>query len=114
MLADSEPSLAVVEASRALDGLERLGATVLAAEAAAFLRTLGVPTKPGPRQIGLLTRRERDVLALVQRGLTNPEIASTLFLSRKTVAHHVSSILAKLNLRTRAEAAAFAATHAHN
>jgi ATP/maltotriose-dependent transcriptional regulator MalT len=110
-VADLDPSLAVVEASRALDRLERLGALRDAAAAAAFLRTLGVATKPGPRELGLLSRREREVLALVQRGLTNPEIAAELFISRRTVAHHVSSILTKLNLHTRAEAAAFAATY---
>ena len=105
------PSLAVVEASWALDRLERLGAHRDAAAAAALLRSLGVATRPGPRQVGRLSQRERDVLALIKRGLTNPEIAAELFISPKTAAHHVSSILAKLNLRSRAEAAAFAATY---
>lgn len=111
MVADVQSSLAIVEAGRALDRLERLGAVREADAVAAFLRTLGVATKPGPRHAGLLSQREREVLALVQRGLTNREIASELYISSKTVAHHVSNILAKLNLRTRAEAAAFAATH---
>lgn len=105
------PSLAVVEASWALDRLERLGAHRDAAAAAALLRSLGIATRPGPRQVGRLSQRERDVLALIRRGLTNPEIAAELYISRKTAAHHVSSILAKLNLRSRAEAAAFAATY---
>jgi DNA-binding CsgD family transcriptional regulator len=105
------PSLAVVEASWALDRLERLGAHRDAAAVAALLRSLGVATKPGPRQVGQLSQRERDVLALLKRGLTNPEIAAELFISPKTAAHHVSSILTKLNLRSRAEAAAFAATY---
>jgi DNA-binding CsgD family transcriptional regulator len=104
-----DPSLAVVEASWALDRLKRLGAHRDAAAAAALLRSLGVATRPGPRQVGQLSQRERDVLALLKRGLTNPEIAAELFISPKTAAHHVSSILAKLNLRSRAEAAAYAA-----
>jgi DNA-binding CsgD family transcriptional regulator len=111
VVADADPSLAIVEASRALDRLERLGAVREAAAAAAFLRGLGVATKPGPRQLGMLSRRELDVLDRLRRGLTNPEIAVELYISRRTVAHHVSSILSKLNLKTRSEAAAYAAMH---
>ena len=59
----------------------------------------------------MLSRRELDVLDQLRHGLTNPEIAAQLFISWRTVAHHVSSILTKLNLKTRSEAAAFAATH---
>jgi DNA-binding CsgD family transcriptional regulator len=105
----ADPSLAIVEASWALDRLQRLGAHRDAAAAAALLRGRGAATRPGPRQVGLLSQREREVLALLKRRLTNPEIAAELFISPKTAAHHVSSILAKLNLRSRAEAAAYAA-----
>jgi DNA-binding NarL/FixJ family response regulator len=92
--------------------MERLGARRDAAAAAALLRRLGVATRPGPREVSLLSRRERDVLELVRDGLTNPQIGAELYISPRTVAHHVSHILAKLGLRTRAEAAGFAATHA--
>jgi DNA-binding CsgD family transcriptional regulator len=60
------------------------------------------PVSEGP---GGLTRRELDVLALMAVGRSNQEIAETLFVSRKTVATHVSSILAKLGVRSRVEAA---------
>jgi DNA-binding CsgD family transcriptional regulator/tetratricopeptide (TPR) repeat protein len=107
VLADN-PALATVEAGRALTTLELLGARHDAGRAASLLRALGVPPKPGPRGAGLLSRREQDVLDLVKSGLTNPQIAAQLYISRKTVAHHVSSILTKLNLTSRAEAAAYA------
>lgn len=108
-LAATDPTAAAGHAAAALRDLRRLGAAGEAAAAAALLRELGVVPGPEPRDPGVLTRREQDVLALVADGLSNPEIAERLFLSRKTVAHHVSSILTKLGLRSRAEAAAYAA-----
>ena len=62
------------------------------------------------RNSGLnLTRRELDVLALVGDGLRNTEIAQRLFISAKTVDHHMSAILAKLGVRTRQDAVRVAA-----
>jgi DNA-binding NarL/FixJ family response regulator len=57
---------------------------------------------------GRLTERERDVLALLAVGKTNPEIAEMLFVGRGTVRTHVSNILGKLGARTRTEAAEIA------
>ena len=55
-----------------------------------------------------LTAREVEVLALVAEGLRNADIARKLFVSEKTVGHHVSAILRKLDARTRGEAGAIA------
>ena len=55
-----------------------------------------------------LTPRERQVLALVARGATNREIGAELYMAEKTASVHVSRILAKLDVRSRTEAAAVA------
>jgi DNA-binding NarL/FixJ family response regulator len=58
-----------------------------------------------------LTSQERKILLLVADGLTNKQIAAEVFLSDKTVKNYVSSILSKLNLQRRTQAAAFVARH---
>jgi DNA-binding CsgD family transcriptional regulator len=96
----------------ALDELQRLGASATAAIVARRLRRRGARGLPrGPRKAtrqnpAELTTRELEVLGLVVQGLGNREIARRLFLSEKTVAHHVSAILRKLDVRTRAQASA--------
>jgi DNA-binding CsgD family transcriptional regulator len=107
-LAGGDSGTAVAEARAALTGFERLGASSEADAAAGFLRELGVRGRTGPRSIGLLSKREQEVLRLVAEGLSNAEIADRLFISVKTAGHHVSNILSKLQLRSRTEAAAYA------
>jgi len=63
----------------------------------------------GRDEMATLSPQERKILALIAEGKTNKEIAQEVFLSDKTVKNYVSSILNKLNLRRRAEAAAFMA-----
>jgi DNA-binding CsgD family transcriptional regulator len=100
------------EAGAALETFEELGAGRDADEAAAFLRSLGVAAaRSGPRDAGVLTKREVEVLELLAEGLSNRELAERLFLTRKTVEHHVHSVLSKLGLRSRAAAAAYAVRH---
>ena len=62
-------------------------------------------------EMAQLTQQEQKILLLVAEGKTNKEIASDVFLSDKTVKNYVSSILSKLNLERRAQAAAFVARH---
>ena len=66
---------------------------------------------PGGPAVADLTPREREVLALLGQGLSNRELAAALFVSEKTVKTHVSSILSKLRLADRTQAALFAVHH---
>ena len=98
-------------AAAALATFERLGAIPCAESAADLLRTLQ-GTRPAVRRtrgVDALTKREAQVLELVAEGLSNPLIAERLDISAKTAEHHVCSILAKLDLKTRAAAAAWLA-----
>ncbi len=100
---------------RGLAVLQRLGAYPAARRVARSLRERGLrDVSRGPRAATRenpagLTARELEVVALVAEGLRNAEIAGRLFVSEKTVAHHVSAILRKLGVATRSQAAAEAA-----
>ncbi len=72
-------------------------------------RVRRIATADQPDELAQLTSQERKILLLVAEGKTNKEIAADVFLSDKTVKNYVSSILAKLNLERRAQAAAYMA-----
>jgi DNA-binding CsgD family transcriptional regulator len=107
-VARDDRSIALDHATRAKAALDEQGATHLADQAAALVRDLGGPARTGPKDIGVLTQREVEVLRLLGEGLSNAEIAARLFITAKTAGHHVSNVLAKLHLRSRQEAAAYA------
>jgi DNA-binding CsgD family transcriptional regulator len=116
-----EAALALAEADEeeplreALDELQRLEARPAAAIVSRRLRELGVRgLARGPRpstrgNSAQLTARELEVLRLLSDGLRNATIAQRLYLSPRTVEHHVSAILRKLNAQSRGEAVAAAA-----
>jgi DNA-binding NarL/FixJ family response regulator len=113
VLLTERPEVAMAEARAALDAFERLHAARDADAAAALLRSLGARPASSRKGDGRLTKRETQVLDLLGHGLSNPEISERLYISRKTVEHHVGNILAKLGLRGRAEAAAYAVRGNH-
>ena len=108
-IAPAEPELAASEVRTAIEDFQRLGAAYDVDAAAQQLRRLGHGSRtaaalPG----GHLTARESEVLQLVTEGHSNIQIAARLFISKRTVTHHMGSILAKLGLDTRAQAQAYA------
>jgi two-component system, NarL family, response regulator LiaR len=96
LLKDSEPE----ELIRAIRGAAD-GQVQLAPEAAArLMREVRAPESPDE-----LTERETEVLKLLARGKTNQQIASTLYVEEKTIKAHISSILRKLGVQSRTQAA---------
>jgi len=91
---------------------EETGATTERAHIDQLLRRLGIRTwrrgaKTRPTgDLSVLSDREREIANLIAGGASNPDIAGALFLSRKTVERHVSSILGKLEVKNRAQIAA--------
>jgi ATP/maltotriose-dependent transcriptional regulator MalT len=109
LLVERQPEIALSEARLAHTTFDRLGAVRDRDLAAALLRSLGASTPSGPAALSSLTRRESEVLSLLREGRSNSDIAKTLYLSIKTVEHHVSRVLTKLGLRSRAEVSAYLA-----
>ncbi len=110
LVSSGEPEL-----RQALTTLDDLGAQATAAAARRRMKTLGIKAIPrGPRPATRtapagLTAREQEVLALLSEGLPDREISQRLFISERTVHHHVSAVLAKIGVSSRTAAAREAA-----
>ncbi|WP_063048559.1 response regulator [Nocardia arthritidis] len=103
------PAEELVRAVRVVaDGQALLAPTVTRRLIADVTRRRGAArAKPAP-QLSALTPREREVLELIAKGMSNSEIAETLFVAEQTVKTHVSKVFSKLNLRDRAQAVVLA------
>ncbi|HKX68986.1 MAG TPA: helix-turn-helix transcriptional regulator [Intrasporangium sp.] len=96
-------------AYRSLGDAASAAAEVAQAEAA--FERLGGAHRPGPESPGGLTRREREVLALLAAGRSNREIGEQLFISDRTVARHVTNIFHKIGVTSRTQATRYALDH---
>ncbi|HEX2142108.1 MAG TPA: LuxR C-terminal-related transcriptional regulator, partial [Candidatus Limnocylindria bacterium] len=107
MLADSDRT---AELQDAHDRMLALGAHAVARKVAGQLRRVGGAVRRGPRTAtrgnpARLTERQMEVARLVAQGRSNRDIAAHLVLTEKTVGHHVSAVLSKLDVQRRAEVA---------
>jgi DNA-binding NarL/FixJ family response regulator len=112
LLTGQDPSAAIAEARAAHLIYDRLGSPE-AAKSALLLNSLGLQASSRHRPqdaTSALSRREYEVLQLLRVGSSNAEIARQLHNSVRTIEHHVSAILTKLGLRSRTEAAVYAAS----
>ncbi len=108
LLGDTDQAIA------AHDTFHAIGAARGVERARGVLRALGIRAPRAQRRDGQLSPREIEVAQLVAQGLSNPAIATRLFLSRSTVTSHVSHILTKLGMSSRSQIATWVAQHAPN
>jgi len=114
LLALDRPDAAELQAHNALESFQGLGAAAEFDRARSLLRAMEITSRgqtDDASNLAGLSQREAEVLRLVAQGLSDKEIAAKLVLSHHTVHRHVSSILAKLGLPSRAAAATYAAQH---
>jgi DNA-binding NarL/FixJ family response regulator len=102
---------------QALQIFEELGTGPATRDLKRRLRATGVKGVPGARRLTTradrqgLTEREREVVALIEQGLSNAQIGTRMSISAKTVDHHVSAIVGKLHAHKRSEVAAIMQRH---
>ncbi|HEX9252840.1 MAG TPA: AAA family ATPase [Ignavibacteriaceae bacterium] len=105
---------------KSIEMLEKLGASATVQLIKQKMRESGIRSIPkGPRKttrdnFAGLTSRQLEVLKLLAHGMSNLEIANNLFISAKTVDHHISAIFSKLNIHSRIEAASFLQSNFNN
>ena len=104
----SRPPEELLEAIRVIAAGEALLAPNVTRRLIAHFAQMRQPAAKGQADLESLTEREREVLLLVARGLSNQEIAATLYVSPTTVKTHVSRVLTKLEARNRAQLVMFA------
>jgi DNA-binding NarL/FixJ family response regulator len=102
------PADELVRAVRVVSAGEALLAPSVTRRLIADVTRRRTPPRVAAARLKVLTPREREVLELVAQGLSNAEIASTLFVAEQTVKTHVSNVLSKLQLRDRAQAVVLA------
>ena len=107
LLKENDPEEVIQAISKLVNGEKQIHPKVTEG----LLSALQTQRKPEQNLLNSLTSREKEVLKEITNGKSNKEIASTLFISEKTVKTHVSNILSKLSLQDRTQAALFAIRH---